>query len=181
MALSNWDTLAVDENGAATKGVLESPMGVVVEFYKNWIYVSDKKAWREGGGFCKPVVAQVNAGHLDYQDVHIVAKRGPQNGIYAAVWVGWKDIKAMVGIGCYGYDDDSEWVGVQPESIQFLEDMIKSEDENHYVDDKLRSIKFDKALRFNQGDAYFAKHVDHAPPATVPGAAQEPVLTQLLK
>lgn len=52
MALSNWDTMSMDEKGKTLSGEFVSPLGVKVEFYKNWIYV------RESGGCCSRAPAQ---------------------------------------------------------------------------------------------------------------------------
>ena len=56
MALSNWDTFAVDEKGEPTDGRFTSALGVEVEIYKNWLYVRDEQAWRDGGRFVSPTV-----------------------------------------------------------------------------------------------------------------------------
>ena len=45
MALSNWATLAWDENGEPCDGRLEAE-GISIAIYKNWIYVRDEKAWK---------------------------------------------------------------------------------------------------------------------------------------
>jgi hypothetical protein len=253
MALSNWDTLAVDENGESTNGVFVSPLGVSVEFYKNWLYVRDSKAWQEGGRFVSPTVMQVESASLSYKDVSITAIRGPQNGVYAVVQStiyppqltedcakckskakgyaherecpNFVDTKHLVMIGCgvYGYSGE-EWVGVTDDSKKFLNDWIRKSDddeipmpralfnktategdikaalaakgqkvsrvteENVFVvyesfsfEEHIRKIDLSTALRFNQGDAYFASKVGTDIPATPPGTAEEPWLTQALK
>jgi hypothetical protein len=230
MALSNWDTLAVDENSKSTNGVFESALGVTVEIYKNWLYVRDPKAWQEGGAFVEPTIMEVHDGSFRYKDVQIVAKRGPKTGVYAVVWTqtfpdvpstaekdcedcgakageahnsscktyGEPSWKIMAGIGCYGYEGD-EFVGVDVAEIEFLRAMIdESESETwdipgpgdekktqtftHYsFEEKIRAINLDEALRFNQGDAYFAGHCDEPPPATPPGVAEKTVMHSLIE
>jgi hypothetical protein len=253
MALSNWDTLAVDENGESTNGVFISKLGVSVEFYKNWLYVRDEKAWQDGGRFVSPTVMQIEEGTLSYKDVNIVARRGPQNGVYAVIQTtiypptitedcskckvkakayrheascpDFVDTKyvVMVGCGVYGYSGE-EWVGVTDDSKKFLidwtqgsekievplprlmfnklfsDDQIRAalalkgqvvsrftdenvfvESDSHHFEDHIRKLDLSKALRFNQGDAYFANKVGTDIPATPPGTAQEPWLTQALK
>lgn len=149
MALSNWDTMAVDEKGAPTNGVFVSPKGVRVEIYKNWLYLSEKSAEDESLN-PRGIVGTVQSGEMSLKDVHIFAKRGPQNGIYCIVyWSNFEPVPkegcelcgvkpaedgkkdayheracpkvfgAMLGIGCYGYSD-SEFVGVLPKSVEFL-------------------------------------------------------------
>lgn len=126
MALSNWDTMAVDEEGKACDGVFKSPMGVEVCIYKNWLYVADEKAWKEGGRYVADTVMSIQQGELVYVDVNIHAIRGPKDGVYVIVWsgnpgeAGWK---AMVGIGCYGYSDH-DWVGIEQTEIDVLRKLM---------------------------------------------------------
>lgn len=131
MALSNWDTLAVDLKGEAQAGFFVSPCGVRVEIYKNWVYIHDPKAWRKGGQFCEDVVIELQHGDLHYMDVEIRAVRGPQNGIYVACWhIDWHvedkkpaEYTGMVGCGVYGFEGE-DWVGVTPDSVEFLQKWI---------------------------------------------------------
>lgn len=78
MALSDYDTLALDETGQPTNGVFTSPLGVTVEFYKNWLYIRDPALQKPKGGaydFARDTVMSVNSGHLHYRDVEIFAER----------------------------------------------------------------------------------------------------------
>lgn len=187
MALSNWDTLSLNEKNESITGTYISPLGVRVDIYKNWLYVRDEKAWEEGGAYVKPTIMQINEGDIRYKDVYIFAKRGPQNGVYCAVWTpsyARKDEKLtfMVGTGVYGYGD-KEWVGVTPESVAFLKSMLANEDEGGLdfgLPEEMSKLDFSKILRFNQGDAYFAAHLNIDVPATGPGEAEEPILNQIL-
>lgn len=236
MALSNWETLAVNAKGEPINGVFVSKLGVKVDFYKNWLYVADEAAWVEGCRYTKPTIMNVDSGEFTYKDVTIIAKRGPQQGIYAVIYsqrfervpeegctqCGKKEkvheygthgklelpfhasdcpvvFDCMVGIGCYGYEDGGEFVGVKPESLAFLktwlnaseEDAIEIHDEDgtkherrftsYLFEEAFRKIPLEKPLRFNQGDAYFSKHLDFDLPATEPGAQQDTVLSQMLK
>jgi hypothetical protein len=132
MALSNWDTLAIDLDGNPTNGVFKSPKsGITVEIYKNWVYVRDAKAWHEGR-YVNDVVLEIQSGSLHYQEVSIEAVRGPQNGIYVACWTVDYNVKdekgkakyhGMIGCGVYGFSDE-DWVGVTKESLEFLKDWI---------------------------------------------------------
>lgn len=108
MALSNWDTLAINAKGENCYGEFKSPLGITVEFYKNWLYVYDKKAWEKGGYFVEDCVMQVTEGSIRYKDVAILAKRGPKDGIYAVIWTMHYEpeyFDFMLGIGCSGYKD----------------------------------------------------------------------------
>lgn len=228
MALSNWDTLALNEKGESTNGVFTSPLGVTVEIYKNWLYVRDPKAWQEGGSYVHPVVMEVQKGSFHYKDVQIEAIRGPKNGIYCVVsCTRYQDqpkatpedpkpayvppiVTAMVGIGCYGYGGEygDEWIGIDDTEKDFLAGWLQGhateqvtmfsssydpktkewvkgkevmETVSHNFDKAIRDIPFGNALRFNQGDAYFAKNLDFELPATKPGEAQPTIMSQMLK
>lgn len=131
MARSDYATLTVDEKGNPTSGSFVSPSGVQVESYKTWLYIRDVKAWTEGCGYSEPTVMEVRSGSIDYKDIHILAvDGGPQGGIYFAVWSGWgEDLKAMIGIGVYGYDDSlgPNWIGITQESMEHLRKMVLGE------------------------------------------------------
>jgi hypothetical protein len=212
--------MAVNEKGESIDGVYTSPDGIVVEFYKNWIYVRDEKSWAEGSGWAKPTVMQVKSGSLAYKDIHILALRGPQGGVFAAIWTEKYDeegegeskrvvkkVTGMVGCGVYGFDKD-KWVGVtratrswwqkklrafkmRTEKVRITEyptegkkrvRIHKSRVKRFDLDvpDELRVVKFNKALRFNQGDRYFAQHLGEKIPATEAGEQTEPVMTEII-
>jgi hypothetical protein len=222
MALSNWDTLAVDLQGNSIGGSYVSPAGVGVEIYKNWLYIQDQKAWRKGS-YCKPTIMEIQHGHLTYCDVEIHAIRGPQNGVYVACWNWAFDEKkrgdrpeymGMVGCGVYGYDYD-EWIGVTDSSKAFLQTWVSTQyalyDEEQ-IQRMLEQMRRDKrsaediadaerimrelaydfpkaiaqvqigenALRFNQGDAYFAEQLGSEVPATETGKAQPTVMSEII-
>lgn len=83
------------------------------------MYLYDEDAWTEDIGYRFPTVAEIHEGRLIYKDFHIIAERGPQEGIYFARWVSREPTKALFGVACYGYDDE-EWVGVERASIGYL-------------------------------------------------------------
>lgn len=132
MALSNWDTLALNEKGQSISGVFRSPLGIEVEFYKNWLYVRDEKGWSDGA-FMRPTVMEVQEGDIRYKDVEILAFRGPQNGIYAVIWSGSefeKTLQGMIGCGVYGFEDgdethDPDYIGVLPASIEWFRTKLR--------------------------------------------------------
>jgi len=86
MALSNWDTMAVDLDGKPINGEWTSRSDIKIVFYKNWIHIHDSKGWSKDSSFVEPIVITIQSGSIVYKDIHIEAIRGPQNGIYAAVW-----------------------------------------------------------------------------------------------
>jgi len=139
MALSNWDTLAIDLDGNPISGVFISPKSKAqIEIYKNWAYIHDSKVWHKGGNFINNVVAEIKSGSFTYQDIHIEAIRGPQNGTYIACWT-VEYVKAkekgqtealyhgMIGCGVYGFKGE-DWVGVTKESFDFLKNWISKKE-----------------------------------------------------
>ena len=110
MALSNWDTLGIDQDGNSCFGINGLKKNRSVEIYKNWLYVHDKDMWVERS-YSKPVIAEISSGTLKLSDFDIVAERGPQSAVFCFITL--IDYKAKKrrwfgGIGCYGFDDDTE-------------------------------------------------------------------------
>ena len=105
MALSNWDTLAVNEKGESTTAVFKA-RGMVIEIYKNWLYIKRGK---------NQAFAHIEQGKLRLDGVEILAVRGPQQGVYCACWTQtFKKLKSgdnkctvklMAGCGVYGFKD----------------------------------------------------------------------------
>ncbi len=213
MALSSWDTLAVNLNGEAQAGFFVSPGGVKIEIYKNWIYIRDPKAWREGGSFTQDVVMEIQHGELRYGDVEIHAIRGPQNGVYVVCWHENEQTTGMIGCGVYGYEGE-KWIGVTPDSVEFLQKWISHKERmfsDEEIDDivanwanpkadagewalenreefifdfskEIAGVKLDQAIRYNQGNMYFAKKVGTPLDETKPGeSSDKPTIMKLLK
>ena len=249
MALSDYDTLAVDHNGMPTDGVFVSPSGVTVSVRKTWLSISDPKSWRKGGAFMEPVVMNINEGDLTYQDVRIRAVLG-RKGIYAVVSSSaylpmtkdkdGKDVyvdptvTGMLVIGVYGYKHEAAivlaklgrkikpnqewhsvsstkngkttyavertvadkkrgfriaesiphkkipwsrlWIGVEKSDVELLAKLARK-----HAPKSMQNIKLSKALRYNQGDRYFADNVKGLGlAATKPGKKSEPLLAKIL-
>ena len=51
----------------------------------------------------------------------------------------------------------------------------------HLSEEEIRAIDLNGALRFNQGDAFFAGRIDEPPPATPPGVAEDTVMSTFIK
>ncbi len=206
MALSNWDTCAWTESGEPVNGVFTSAAGVSVAIYKNWLSILDKAAWRPGCAYRAPVVMHVHAGDIGYMDVSITAVRGPQSGIYAAVWSGYDDtFRGMIGIGVYGYAErDSDepiilrrgedyipppWLGVLPSSIEWLKTeafgIAPDRRGGAFPGDRgpapvrLLAAMPQEVLRFNQGDQYITEHYGDETPVTAVGAPERPILERM--
>lgn len=185
MALSNWDTLAIRSDGDIY-GVLTTPAGVEVEIYKNWLYVRDPDAWREGR-FTAPTIMEVTSGEITYRDLTVNAWRGPQNGVFVVAIAGWREnpTAVMVGCGVYGFDEqdpddeaDPKWIGVHRDSVDFLRARVVEDlGEDHPF---VNAVQWDALGRFNQGDARLARQVDVADPTTPPGESDAPFLIAAL-
>lgn len=228
MAMSNYDTMALNARGEPINGVFVSKLGVSVAIYKNWLYVRDEKAWVDGGAFVTPTVMQISSGNLKYKDVEITAKRGPQDGVYCVVTTrSWDRVLkntckrckrtatnfhasncpvvfgAMIGIGCYAYSGKRS-VGVTKKSVAFLKRWLNQfstlieyqprtskrpgkrswkivRSKSYEFEDEIRSIPLGKALRFNQGDQFFARNLNFKTPATKVGSAKKSILEEGLK
>ena len=132
MALSNWDTFAVDFDGKEIDGSFTSKLGITVEIYKNWIHILDEKSWNEDSGYVFPIVMKIEEGNIYYKDIHIISKRGPQEGVFVVVHNQiYKDNKnfedyGMIGAGVYGFNNSGEFVGFSEESRNFLQSIISA-------------------------------------------------------
>lgn len=177
MALSNWDTLAIDHNNKPINGSIKSKRGVEVEIYKNWIWIRDKTETHE-----------IYSADLIYKDVVIHAERGPQNGIYCIVgtpvWPAENDkLNLMVGIGCYGFNDD-RWIGVCKESVNHLARIIRENASSYLLnayEEILSNIDLEQAQRYNQGDKYIADNLNINTPTSKVGEADNTIVIQMLK
>lgn len=122
MALGNWATFSINEKGEVAESQFVSPAGVIVEIYKNWLYVSDAMAWDNSSNYNKPVIMEIRQGELTYKNLNIFAMRGPQDGIYAIIY---NNSVGLMGCGVDAYDG-GVFVGVRPSSIDwFRKELIK--------------------------------------------------------
>lgn len=131
MALSNWDTLSIGNDGKSCDGTVKGKLASL-EIYKNWAYVSSEKMYQEGGHYIEPVIASVNSGDLQIGDLDINAIRHPsQNSIFVFVDASTYDENSkeapnyFAGIGCYGYfsrvEEFLKWKGVNIEFEDYIE------------------------------------------------------------
>jgi len=118
------------------------------------------------------------------------------------------ELRGMVGCGVNGYKGE-KWVGVSSKSLEWFrkkltdkvkftctyttyihgnKEKVKVEKGKHTsltykldIPDELRFVNLTKALRFNQGDAFFAINVRKAIPATPTGSVNVPIIEKLLK
>jgi hypothetical protein len=131
-----WDTFAVDQNSEPHLGWIMTPEGVCAHFHGNHITVLlDAKVEKE-----EPLghrIAVIHSGEIHFKDLRISAARGPQGGVYAAMYSVKPDNKrgvAVVGCSVYGYVNN-KYVGVTTEALAYLQEFI--EGINKPFDDKL--------------------------------------------
>jgi len=185
MALSSWDTFAVNIKCKSINGTFKSPKGINVEIYKNWIYIRDDDGYGKDSHFTQPTVASIQHGDITYKDVCILATRGPQNGVYLACWSYMADdnnrqkVEGMVGCGVYGFDNDN-WIGVTRDSITFLIGWLKQNNDIVPLEIANMLINKDNVKRFNQGDAFFAAITARDTPSTAVEDAKEPVIKEII-
>ncbi|MFT7880859.1 MAG: hypothetical protein ABXS91_10755 [Sulfurimonas sp.] len=171
MALSNWDVMAIDEEGYPTNGVFRSPSGVIVEIYKNWLNIHEEDS--------DDTTFSIHEGDLRYKDVNILAAKESEDSCFIVVWSGYKHdntFEAMYGIGAYAFEG-SRCVGITEKHIDEFKKWIRNETD--FGSEEVPS--FDNALRFNQGDAYFVKAFsgDISDVATRPGEAKKTIIEDM--
>lgn len=128
MAVSNYDSVLVDGFGNPQRWFL-SPCEVRVEISKTVVDIFDRKAWRPLTGWKNGLVSRVTDGQLDYQDVSLVARRGPQGGVYVAAWVGtWVNLPVgVVGYGVPAHNDRGQRVGISKRSLRWFAKSLRDE------------------------------------------------------
>ena len=117
MALSNYDTLAFDTKCKSCNGDFKAlDDKTIISIYKNWIYVRNSDMWTENSNFVKDTIMQVNSGSLNFNGIELIADRHDlQSSVFVFVKSSnWCEktkkmsYKYFAGIGCCGYDDDTE-------------------------------------------------------------------------
>jgi hypothetical protein len=109
MALGNWEYRVWDAQGRRQAGrtcLASSLTNITV--YKNTLDIEDPEAWarKRKPRFTQPVVRIIErGGWYDYRDFHILAYRGPQNGLYGAIWTYDPEPRGAFFAGVEAYDD----------------------------------------------------------------------------
>jgi hypothetical protein len=167
--------------------------GWEVRLRKNWLYLGSADRHLNNTGerptprepYVDGTLIQLNDGFLNFGygfEVHAV--RGPQLGVFFAAWTNRREdrpaasgsrhftvYEGMVGCGVSGYDGD-RFVGVQPESVEFLRQWLAT------LDCKaVGCVDLTQARRFNPGDRLFAAEYGIDTPASAPGEADSPLLS----
>lgn len=178
MALSNWATLAWNENGEPCDGSLKAE-GVSIDIYKNWIYVRDENAWKEGSVFNKPTIMEISEGQIEYHRFKIIVSRSQNGALFVVaeyISKDQKENKQLMGIGAYGYDD-ANYVGVTEETKEEFFNWIKTSKEDWQFTILVDVTKIKDFKTFNQGDQYIADKFGLETPVNT----DEPILSKALK
>lgn len=167
--LSDWDVLAVDENGRPTTGLFKTRRGASA-------YVKSNELWVVGADGANCIV---DPGHLYSDDFIIALYEMPRDGIGFVCMSddGW----SMVGMSVYGWIDD-RYIGIDEDDIILFRQLIQHEVtlRAHAILRSAQMISFEDALRYNQGDAYIAFQHGIKVPCSKPGKAQVPILRKAL-
>ncbi len=174
--LSEYDALCVDEFSRSATGITNpSAMGVQIELFRSWLQMRDVNSYRAASGLPRPVVATIPEGEITFQDVIVVATRGPRDGVYFA---GWFDepggISGIVGVGLSGRVD-GQYVGVLATDVAYLADLLTTWGKAGRIPDRLARVRFESALRYCQGDLFIAESAGFPTPVTAVGCAETPL------
>lgn len=109
MAMSNWDSMAFDNEGKPCLAEWKfnpNNNGDVISIYKNWVHF-----------MFNGVGISINRGDIitaSHSSVRIIAKRHPlQNSIFMVAEVGeYGKTQYFSGIGCYGFMDELDWLKI---------------------------------------------------------------------
>ena len=181
MAISNWDVLAVDQDGTPVPDAsLTTIAGVTFELYKNWVRITSGRMHHPGCGFSAPVIAQLHEGQLQMGGAFVSATRGPREAIYVVVREPLRDAKdewrerALVGCALLG-DVGDTWVGIGPDEVARLASFAAASFP------ELAGLDLSRAVRHNQGDRVFAGAYGVPAPTSAPGVAGTPLLDDALR
>ena len=181
MALSNYDTFAMNHKGESCRGEFVSPLGIKVKAHKDWLYVEDNFGWRKKCGYSEPTVMEINSSRLIYKDVNIACtqrstKRCDITTLFC-IWSGWEhenNMSGIVGVCQYG--------NIQPDAIGELHKTLIENFDCEYctIPEIFKTLDLSKGMRFNQGDMFFHDKIDTDKQCTVPGEAKNTMFGQLL-
>lgn len=152
--LSYFDAITWDEELHPSNGISSpSEAGLTVEIHRNWLHVLAPSLWRPGS-LPSPVVLILSEGEGTILDVNLVARRGPQDGIYFAAWT--VNGFALIGAGVRGTSAPPSYQGVTVASYEFLLSTLADWTAESRIPSHLLAQPANP-LRFNQGNAWIAR------------------------
>jgi hypothetical protein len=187
-AISDWELAALDQDGLPCNGVSEeSPAGVTVDIVQNWMQCLDTRGWRDGCLHPSPVVLVTTApADLVYLDTVVrcdtlLYHAAPERSFAFATWhVRSEQVRGLIGLVVPGRRTPTSYRGIEQDQVDELADLLDEWSRRSEIPEQLARLKksLDKLLRFNQGDAFFARKLGHALPVTPVGKADWPLLYQ---
>ncbi len=156
MAGSNWEQWGVDlatlkPHPWGNVAFTSAASGVTVEIYKNQVSVLHPQGWTPASHWIEPIVAKVQHGDLDYQDVSLIVHEleVPRPARFAfAYCVSRGDarvVSGFAGLGIYGFAENGDWVGVTDHDRARLADWVEQLDRGDLGTDLLTQL--DQILR----------------------------------
>jgi hypothetical protein len=128
MAMGNWASQMWTSDGRPLFGSTFTSMldaSLCITVYKNYLDIEDVEAWarKKNPRYRKPIVRRIERGGRqdDYRDFRILTYRGPQDGLYGAIWAYDPLPRGVFFAGVMGHDGTGEWVGLQRSSRTWFE------------------------------------------------------------
>ena len=179
MALSEWDVLALDEQGRSSNGTSEtSPAGVTFNPFEGVLQAAGAECWHPLSEFPTPQFGAVRDGDLTVLDTRVLARtltHAASGTVRGLVWATWflrgAEVTATVGVTVRGFDALGKYAGVTPADVKLFKEALARWAKEGRLPAALAALGTGNALRFNQGDHFFAKQMGHACSATAPGTA----------
>lgn len=176
MALSNWDTFAMNHKGESCRGEFVSSLGIKVKAYKNWLFVEDNLGWRKGGSFAEPIIMQINNSNLIFKDVNVICEQqffeDNDATTLFCIWDGYEHNDTLTGIvGICQFGD------IYPSNIDDLHVFLNKEHGSGWYDipETFKKLDLSVGKRYNQGDMFFHDKIGTDKQCTVPGEAKDTI------
>lgn len=162
MALSNWDTFAMNEKSKSCEAIFKSPRGVVVKAYKNWLHIEDGTSHQNNNNISTSVIMTMYSGEITFRDTNIICSfqedenDEDMNRTLFCIWNPDYETKITKGIcGICQFGD------INHESIDCLQKFLASTDYiNFGIPNEFINLDLSKGRKYNQGDMFFHKELD---------------------
>jgi hypothetical protein len=175
-SLSDWDVLALDEKGRPSNGISDkSPGGVVIDVYANYLRILSAESWHPLCPHPSPQCGVIRSGDVEFLDVSVAAEQTGVNLIWACWFRVGTNVVGTVGTVVNGFDESGRYLGVTPEAAKNFAEQLRAWSRVGRIPHELSVLGVGNALRYNQGDAFFARQMGSAYAATAPGTAELPL------
>jgi hypothetical protein len=128
MALGNWTYQKWNAQGARRPGrtfYTTAAPRVGVGIFKNYLDVEDPLAWSQAQlRFTRPIVRRIERGgqtyRVDHRNLRLQIYRGPQDGLYVAVWTFTPTLRGAFLAGVEAFDETGAQVNLLPSSVEWF-------------------------------------------------------------